>query len=161
MRNRLFVVTVFIVGTLAVLMLVTNVREQGAALYGPPTVDEELVRSKVEAGQLSFRKARFFSPEGGALSSDDGAASSIKDEISVARERPHRSRAGCRSVYRSATVHARRPRYGNSPPAICSRRVIHLTWQSKATASTRFNARTVPRLIRGTVRLSYRLTDGW
>lgn len=60
MRDRVFIFAVAFVGVLAVLILLQNVRESTAPLYGPPTVDKELVMSKVESGAVSFKEARFY-----------------------------------------------------------------------------------------------------
>ena len=63
MKDRSFVFIVASVGFLAVLMLVANVRESKAPLYGPPTVDRKVVMNKVASGALSFTEARFYSRE--------------------------------------------------------------------------------------------------
>jgi hypothetical protein len=63
MRDRSFIAAVALVGTLALLILAGNIRDASAPLYGPPNVDEDEVRAKVESGALSFREAEFYSIE--------------------------------------------------------------------------------------------------
>ena len=71
-RDRAFILAVACVAALAVLVLAKNVRESTAPLYGPPTVDKEVVMAKVEAGQLSFVEARFYvlEEDGGGVPDD-------------------------------------------------------------------------------------------
>jgi hypothetical protein len=63
MRDRTFIAAVALIGALALLILVGNIRDAGAPLYGPPNVDKKEVMSQVESGRLSFDEARFYSPE--------------------------------------------------------------------------------------------------
>jgi hypothetical protein len=74
LRDRAFIAAVAFVGVLAVFILVQNVRESKAPLYGPPTVDKKAVMSKVETGDLSFKEARFYVSEGVARDKDDKVA---------------------------------------------------------------------------------------
>ena len=79
MRDRSFIAAIALVGALALLILIGNIRDATAPLYGPPNVDEEDVMSKVGSGQLSFEEARFYSP------GDDRSTSSRPD---VEEDRP-------------------------------------------------------------------------
>lgn len=63
MRDRSFITAIALVAGLVAFILAGNIRDAGAPLYGPPNVDEEDVRSKVEGGSLSFEEARFYSIE--------------------------------------------------------------------------------------------------
>lgn len=76
MRDRSFIAAVAIVGALAVLILIGNVRDAAAPYFGPPNVDQDVVMSKVRGGELSFEEARFYSLESGQgpRGRDSGAA---------------------------------------------------------------------------------------
>lgn len=63
MKNRLFIAMVAFVGVLAVLTLLDNIADSTAPLYGPPTVDREIVMEKAAGGELSLKEARFYSRE--------------------------------------------------------------------------------------------------
>ena len=81
MKDRVFIAAVVCVAALAVVMLVDNVRESSAPLYGPPTVDEETVMKKVEEGRLSFKEGSFYTVE-----SEDGAGNLADRPGSAAEE---------------------------------------------------------------------------
>ncbi len=65
MKDRAFIVTMALVGALALLILADNVRQAGAPMHGPPTVDKSVVMEKVSRGELSFEEARYYSREDG------------------------------------------------------------------------------------------------
>jgi hypothetical protein len=68
LRNRSFILAVAAMTVLAAMIMIQNVREARAPLYGAPNVDRSLVMRKVSEGSLSFTEARFYSVDdpGGA-----------------------------------------------------------------------------------------------
>jgi hypothetical protein len=80
MKNRVFIMAVAVVGALALLILLNNVREATAPFFGPPNVDEGLVMSKVEGGELSFREALFYAVESDRDSDSDEEAAEAEEE---------------------------------------------------------------------------------
>lgn len=83
-RDRAFIFAVACVAALAVLILAKNIRESSTPLYGPPTVDKQVVMAKVEAGRLSFTEARFYvREEEGSGGPDDAARQATGEEAAA------------------------------------------------------------------------------
>jgi hypothetical protein len=92
LRDRSFILAVVAMAVLVAMILIQNVREARAPLYGPPNVDRSLVMRKVSEGALSFKEARFYStddagdaPAGGERERADETDAAPRGEGAAAR----------------------------------------------------------------------------
>jgi hypothetical protein len=80
LRVRFFIFAVATMAILAAMIVIENVRQSSAPLYGAPNVDRSLVMQKVAGGSLSFKEARFYSIEDAGAAADGAGARAGAEE---------------------------------------------------------------------------------